>query len=117
MKISYNQTTDSLYIHLADRPSVDSNEVISGVVLDYDINGTAVGIDVQQASQREGLNAEAVKYTYLEKEDIFEVRLSGKPIVREVSADWHTNISYAEDGTIVEIVLLDAKMKKKIIAS
>jgi hypothetical protein len=29
--------------------------------------------------------------------------------VREVSQDWHTHISYAEDGTIVEIVLLDAK--------
>jgi len=33
----------------------------------------------------------------------------GLPIVREVSQDWHTNISYAEDGTIVEIVRLDAK--------
>ena len=29
--------------------------------------------------------------------------------MREVSQDWHTNISYAEDGTIVEIVLLDAR--------
>ncbi len=27
----------------------------------------------------------------------------------EASQDWHTNLSYAEDGTIVEIVLLDAK--------
>ena len=35
--------------------------------------------------------------------------MSDKPIVRETSQDWHTNISYAEDGTIVEIVLLDAK--------
>ena len=35
--------------------------------------------------------------------------MSNKPIVREVSQDWHTNISYAEDGTIVEIVLLNAK--------
>lgn len=32
-----------------------------------------------------------------------------KHIVREVPQDWHTNISYAEDGSIVEIVLLDAK--------
>jgi hypothetical protein len=35
--------------------------------------------------------------------------LNDKPIVREVSQDWHTNISYAEDGKIVEIVLLDAR--------
>lgn len=33
----------------------------------------------------------------------------GSPTMREVSQDWHTNISYAADGTIVEIVLLDAK--------
>ena len=52
MKISYDQATDSLYIHLADRTSVDSDEVKDGVVLDYDANGALVGIDVQHASQR-----------------------------------------------------------------
>ena len=35
MKISYDQATDSLYIHLADSASVDSEEVTAGVVLDY----------------------------------------------------------------------------------
>ena len=44
-----------------------------------------------------------------EPDDILQIRVSDKPIVREVSQDWHTNLSYAEDGTIVEIVLLDAK--------
>jgi len=51
--------------------------------------------------------------TYFENDDILQIRLThdgqDKPIVREVSPDWHTNISYAEDGAIVEIVLLDAK--------
>ena len=50
-----------------------------------------------------------MKSIYFEKDDILEIRVSDKPIVREVSQDWHTNISYAEDGTVVEIVLLDAK--------
>ena len=109
MKISYDQATDSLYIHLADRASMDADEVTAGVVLDYDINGVAVGIDVQQASQRTGLSDEAVKCMYLEDEDILQIRLSYKTIVGEASPDWHTNISYAEDGSIVEIVLLDAK--------
>jgi uncharacterized protein YuzE len=53
MKISYDQATDSLYIHLADRASVESDEVQDGVVLDFDTNGTLVGIDLQHASQRE----------------------------------------------------------------
>jgi len=52
MKISYDQATDSLYIHLADRASVDSDEVNDGVVLDFDANGALVGIDVQHASER-----------------------------------------------------------------
>ena len=52
MKISYDKATDSLYIHLADRASVDSDEVKDGVVLDFDANGTLVGIDVQHASER-----------------------------------------------------------------
>ena len=50
-----------------------------------------------------------MKSTYFENDDILQVRVSDKPITREVSQDWHTNISYAEDGSIVEIVLLDTK--------
>jgi len=52
MNISYDQTTDSLYIHLADRASVESDEVQDGVVLDFDASGALVGIDLQHASQR-----------------------------------------------------------------
>ena len=50
-----------------------------------------------------------VKSIYFENDDILQIRESEKQIVREVSQDWHTNISYAEDGSIVELVLLDAK--------
>lgn len=46
---------------------------------------------------------------YFEDEDILQIRLSDKSIVREVSQDWHVNISYAEDGTIAEIIFLDAR--------
>ena len=56
MKISYDKATDSLYIHLADRASVDSDEVKEGVVLDFDANGALVGIDVQHASERADLS-------------------------------------------------------------
>lgn len=57
MKISYDKATDSLYIHLADRASVESDEVNDGVVLDFDANGALVGIDVQHASQRMDINS------------------------------------------------------------
>lgn len=50
-----------------------------------------------------------MKAVYYEQDDILEIRVSDKPVVREVSQGWNTNISFAEDGSIVEIVLLDAK--------
>ncbi len=56
MKLHYHAATDSLYIDLADRPSVDSDEVADGVVLDFDADGHLVGIDIEHASQRVGLN-------------------------------------------------------------
>lgn len=51
MRLSYDPATDSLYIHLVDRPGADSNEVAEGVVLDFDEKGGIVGIDVQHASK------------------------------------------------------------------
>jgi len=50
-----------------------------------------------------------MKSIYFENDDILQIHVSEKQIVRQVSQDWHTNISYAEDDSIVEIVLLDAK--------
>jgi len=50
-----------------------------------------------------------MKATYFDEEDTLVIRLSDKPIVREVSQDWNTHISYAEDGTAVELVVLEAR--------
>ncbi|MGA9996979.1 MAG: DUF2283 domain-containing protein [Pyrinomonadaceae bacterium] len=50
MRINYYAETDSLYIDLSSKPSVDSREVSDGVVLDYDAEGNLVGIDIDEAS-------------------------------------------------------------------
>ena len=50
MKINYYAETDSLYIDLSGKPSVDSRQVSDGVVLDYDEDGNIVGIDIDHAS-------------------------------------------------------------------
>jgi uncharacterized protein YuzE len=52
MKIKYYPETDSLYIDLSSKPSVDSVEVSQGVVLDYDTEGNLVGIDIDEASTK-----------------------------------------------------------------
>ena len=51
MKFEYYQDTDSLYIDLSEKPSVDSDEVAPGIVLDFDENGNIVGIDIDHASK------------------------------------------------------------------
>jgi uncharacterized protein YuzE len=52
MKLNYYAATDSLYIDLADRPSAESREISEGVVLDYDIDGKLVGIDIDNATNK-----------------------------------------------------------------
>lgn len=44
--------TDSLYIDLSSKPSVDSREISEGVVLDYDADGNLTGIDIDNASRK-----------------------------------------------------------------
>jgi uncharacterized protein YuzE len=55
MRLSYYPDTDSLYIDLLERPSVESREISEGVVLDYDAAGNVVGIDIDNASQKVAL--------------------------------------------------------------
>jgi uncharacterized protein YuzE/plasmid stabilization system protein ParE len=49
---TYFPDTDSLYIDLSQRPSVESQEVSEGVVLDYDAERNLVGIDIDHASSK-----------------------------------------------------------------
>ncbi|MEW6238469.1 MAG: DUF2283 domain-containing protein [Candidatus Omnitrophota bacterium] len=52
MKLSYYKDTDSLYIDLISKPSVDSVEISEGVVVDYDEAGNIAGIDIDNASRK-----------------------------------------------------------------
>lgn len=52
MKLNYHAETDSLYIDLSERQSVESREISEGVVLDYDAHGNLVGIDIDNASAK-----------------------------------------------------------------
>lgn len=56
MKLDYFADTDSQYIDLAEQPSVRSEEVSEGVVLDYGADGNLVGIDIDNASAKVDLS-------------------------------------------------------------
>jgi uncharacterized protein YuzE len=50
MEKKYYKETDSLYIDLSSKPSSESREISEGIVLDYDVDGNLVGIDIDNAS-------------------------------------------------------------------
>jgi uncharacterized protein YuzE len=52
MKLNYHPDTDSLYIDLSERPSIESREVFEDVVLDSDSSGRLVGIDIDNAANK-----------------------------------------------------------------
>jgi len=51
MKVQHDQKTDVLYIELVDRASMESEEVVPGIVLDFDENNHVIGIEIEVASQ------------------------------------------------------------------
>jgi uncharacterized protein YuzE len=57
MKLHYYKETDSLYIDLIDAPSVESQEIRPGIVLDFDAQGHLVGIDIDNASKNTSLES------------------------------------------------------------
>jgi uncharacterized protein YuzE len=51
MKLTYFPDTDTLYIALREEPSVDSEEIRDGLVLDYGNSGAIIGIEIEAASR------------------------------------------------------------------
>lgn len=56
MKLNYYPDTDSLYIELSEKSSTESREISEGIVIDYDSEGTIVGIDIDNASKKLNLS-------------------------------------------------------------
>jgi uncharacterized protein YuzE len=70
MKLNYYPDTDSLYIDLSEKKSVESEEISEGVVVDYDENGDIVGIDIDNASLKLELNQLLINRLPIKKEII-----------------------------------------------
>ena len=49
-----------------------------------------------------------MKTIYYLQDDILKIRLSDKSVAREVTQEWNVDVGCAEDGSVVELVILDA---------
>ena len=56
MKIRYSKDVDALYITLKDTDIIESDEVSDGVIVDYDIDGNEVGIEILWVSEKADIN-------------------------------------------------------------
>ncbi len=56
MLVRVDRESDALYIELAATPVEESEEIASGVILDYDNNGNLVGIEILDASKKGGVD-------------------------------------------------------------
>ncbi len=52
-----------------------------------------------------------MKSTYFEEGDVLRIRLSELPVARKVAQDDDVHIAYAADGSVVEVVLLNAMVQ------
>jgi hypothetical protein len=62
---------------------------------------------VQTATRRDT----RVKSTYFEEGDVLRIRISDRPVARKVAQDADVHIAYAADGSVVEVVLLNAMVQ------
>ncbi len=61
MKVQYFPDTDTLYLTLQSKPSIESEEVSPDIILDFDADGNVIGITIDQASrQLDSLKVEAI---------------------------------------------------------
>jgi len=54
MNIKFNKEADAIYLRLSDAEIAESDEDKPGIVIDYDIDGNIVGIEVLHASHKIG---------------------------------------------------------------
>ena len=52
MKLHFDEKADALYLRLDDAPVIDSREVSSGIVLDFNDRSQVVGIEVLDVKKR-----------------------------------------------------------------
>jgi uncharacterized protein YuzE len=52
MRLKVDHEADALYLSLSEEPAKESEEVSPGIIVDFDENGQAVGIEMLHLSKR-----------------------------------------------------------------
>jgi uncharacterized protein YuzE len=52
MKMHYDEKSDALYLRLDESKIIESEEVRSGIILDFDANSQVVGVEILRIKER-----------------------------------------------------------------
>jgi uncharacterized protein YuzE len=52
MKITYDKSADAMYLRLSDNDVLISEQNSPGVIIDFDVEGNIVGIEIIEMSKR-----------------------------------------------------------------
>jgi len=75
MLLNYDPETDMLYIGLRGGPSVESEEIAPGFVLDFDTEENVVGIEIEDASRK--VELDRLELSALPLQDLLVTRPTG----------------------------------------
>lgn len=67
MKIRYSHEADALYIRFKEIKIADTDELTEDIIIDYDIDGNIVGIEILDASQHVDVKNINISTEYEEK--------------------------------------------------
>lgn len=84
MKVTVDPEADALYLRLNDAEIADSEQVASGVILDYDAQDNVVGVEMLHLSKR----ARKADLQRLLFETLGTSRVPQEFFVRETSSDY-----------------------------
>ncbi|MDX1958904.1 MAG: DUF2283 domain-containing protein [Leptospiraceae bacterium] len=71
MKLKVDEKTDALYFRLDDSEIVESEEVSSGVIIDFNKDEQICGIEILKLSQRSNkINFKSLLFEYAEAESV-----------------------------------------------
>ncbi len=52
MKLEFDPAADAVYLEIADKDVERSEQIKPGIVIDYDVDGNVVGVEVLYVSKR-----------------------------------------------------------------
>lgn len=64
MRVRVDKEADAIYLNLTDREIVETEEVVDGMMVDYDAEGRIVGVEILDASRRTGDPSVLKKFSF-----------------------------------------------------